>query len=206
MNSCLWQGVADEQRVFNLTNMKQSTITRLSLIIALLATMSIESFAALNAYLKLKRAKDGKTYTAKVDATGKFSFDNVEPGKYDLIIGLEGTPSEEDRTIRSIEISSFSWGEASATGSRTKSRSNIQNNRTATVDAQGPTVNGKSVATGDLNGDGIADTITTPVTYSPKNIYSGLIDVVFHELTVTKKMETIEGKVKTTWNLKENVK
>lgn len=176
--------------------MKQSAIARLGLVVALLTALSVESFAALNAYLKLKRG-DGKTYTANVDNTGKFTFDNVEPGKYDLVIGVEGTKSEEDATIRTIEISSFSWGISSASSSGPSVKHGRKAANAATV-----TSNGKAVATEDTNGDGIPDKITTPVTYTPKNIYSGILDVIFHEITVTKKV-TVEGSVKTTWNIKK---
>lgn len=176
--------------------MKQSAITRLGLVVALLAVMSIESFAALNAYLKLKRG-DGKTYTANVDNTGKFTFENVEPGKYDLVIGVEGTKSDEDATIRTIEISSFSWGISTSPSSRPSVKHGRRAASTAAV-----TSDGKAVATEDTNGDGIADKISSPLTYSPKNIYSGLLDVIFHEITVTKKV-TVEGSIKTTWNIKK---
>ena len=178
--------------------MKQSAIARLALILVLLVAMSIESSAALNAYLKLKRA-DGKMYTAKVDATGKFTFENVEPGKYDLVVGVEGTKSEEDGTIRTIEISSFSWGVSTGTSSGASVK---HGRKAAKTTAPAVTSNGKAVATEDTNGDGIADKITTPLSFTPKNIYSGVLDVIFHEITVTKKV-TVEGSVKTTWNIKK---
>ncbi|MEP7234645.1 MAG: hypothetical protein ABI778_05050 [Ignavibacteriota bacterium] len=121
------------------------------------------SFAALNAYLKLKRS-DGKTYSCTCDAGGNFKFLNVEPGTYKLlwVVGQgEGSLSEPS----SIEISSFSWG-ATNTGSMLSSeqakstqvtRSNISNNRTAgTVET------------------GAADATSQPVTKSSSNIQNNL--------------------------------
>jgi len=195
--------------------MKQFSISRIgwaSLIIMLATFVTVPSFAALNAYLKLKSLSGGKTYTCKLDEKGEFSFVNVEPGKYDLVFVLDGSRSTDDGTIQSIEISSFSWGASNTAGKQGKStpvtRSNISNNRTATVDAKGPevTCNGKTVATGDLDGDGIPDVLASSVIWSPKsNIHSTLLDVIFHEITVTNST-TVEGKLKASWNLKENVK
>jgi len=188
-----------------------------SLIVALATFFSAPSFAALNAYLKLKSLSGGKTYTCKLDDNGKFSFENVEPGKYDLIFVLDGSRSTDDGTIQSIEISSFSWGASNTAGKQGKStpvtRSNISNNRTAntrtaTVDAQGPivTCNGKTVATGDLDGDGIPDVLSASVIWSPKsNLRSSSPDVILHDIVVTSST-TVEGKVKPSWNIKENTK
>lgn len=70
--------------------------------------ISSSSFAALNAYLKLK-GSNGKTYTTTADASGKFSFSNVEPGTYKLLWVLppgEGAPTGSC----SIEIASWSSG------------------------------------------------------------------------------------------------
>jgi hypothetical protein len=221
--------------------MKHFTFSRTvlaSLIIMLATFITAPSFAALNAYLKLKSLSGGKTYTCKLDESGKFSFENVEPGKYDLVFVLDGSRSSDDGTIQSIEINSFSWGASNALGKQGKStpvtrsnisnnrtgsvepsgkqgtgspvtRSNISNNRTATVDAKGPevTCNGKVVATGDLDGDGVPDELSSSVIWSPKsNIRStSASDIILHEIVVTNST-TAEGKVKASWNLKENVK
>jgi hypothetical protein len=197
--------------------MKHVSINRIgfaSLVVALATFFSVPSFAALNAYLKLKSVSGGKTYTCKLDQSGKFSFENVEPGTYDLV--LDGSRSSDDGTIQSIEINSFSWGASNTTGKQGKStpvtRSNISNNRTAnktfTVDATGPviTCNGKTVPTGDLDGDGIPDEISSSIIWSPKsNLRSSSADVILHDIVVT-TAATVEGKMKASWNLKENVK
>lgn len=212
------------------------------LLVLMFSFLCVNSFAALNAYLKLKSLSGGKTYTCKLDNNGKFSFENVEPGKYDLIFVLDGSKSQDDGTIQSIEISSFSWGASNTAGKQGKStpvtrsnisnnrtgstdggdptpsekqgkstpvtRSNISNNRTATVDAQGPVVtcNGKTVQTGDLDGDGVPDELSSSVIWSPKsNIRSTSPEVILHEIVVTSST-TAEGKLKASWNLKENVK
>jgi hypothetical protein len=199
--------------------MKHFSINRIgfaSLVVALATFFSAPSFAALNAYLKLKSTSGGKTYSCKLDESGKFSFENVEPGKYDLVFVLDGSRSTDDGTIQSIEINSFSWGASNSAGKQGKStpvtRSNISNNRTAnktfTVDATGPTVtcNGKTVATGDLDGDGIADELSSSIIWSPKsNLRSSSADVILHDIVVT-NATTVEGKCKASWNLKENTK
>lgn len=187
-------------------------VVKASLIVLLIAFMTVPSFAALNAYLKLKGHKGAKTYTCKLDNDGKFSFDNVEPGTYDLIFVLDGSRSTDDGTLVKIEVSSFSWGatNTSASARITKSRSNIQNNRTATVDAAPPSVtsDGKAIATGDLDGDGAPDAISAPVAVSLSNLAiegKGQEKVVLKDVIVSSVCAP-KGTVKGSWNLKENVK
>ena len=104
--------------------------------------ISTSSFAALNAYLKLK-GSNGKTYKTTADASGKFSFSNVEPGNYKLVWVLppgEGSPTGDCE----IHIESFSWGATNTGGtidaplstdaqgkSTPATRSNISNNRSS---------------------------------------------------------------------------
>jgi len=67
------------------------------------------SLAAETVHLHLKDAK-GKIYKCNTDATGKFSFPNVEPGKYELIWVLPDGTTPDNTESCSIEIQSFSWG------------------------------------------------------------------------------------------------
>jgi hypothetical protein len=174
------------------------------------------SFAALNAYLQLKGQKSGKTYKCKLDESGKFSFSDVEAGTYDLVFVLDGTRSQDDGVIQTIEISSFSWGASNAvvtTGTKiTKSRSNIQNNKTAgfTVDASGPEVTsqGVRVATGDVDGDGIPDVIISPLRMKISNADGsrGLASTaVLSGITIAPNA-SVGGELKTTYDLKKGTK
>jgi hypothetical protein len=182
---------------------------------ALAATIfASNSFAALNAYLTLKGA-NGKTYQSTVDPNGKFSFTNVEPGTYSLIWVCD----DGSNPPSSIEISSFSWG-ATNSGSvssgsmssgrasgtvQTKTsqvtRSNISNNRVSCP-------SGVTVATGDVDGDGTADMITSPVTItSPSLTKVGMTyqKIVFENVMVSSVCSP-GGACKASWNLKKNVK
>ena len=57
----------------------------------------------------------GKSYSSEIDANGKFSFKNVEPGKYNLVWVLpEGTDVSKTGAC-SIHIESFSFGASNST-------------------------------------------------------------------------------------------
>jgi hypothetical protein len=132
-----------------------------TLVLIALAFFTTASFAAESVHLMLK-GSGGKVYACKTDASGKFTFDKVEPGTYQLVCILPDGKSPDNTESASIEIQSFSWG-ATQMGSHggstgagrvtttstttpaldpdddgdgvssekiTKSRSNIQNNRT----------------------------------------------------------------------------
>ena len=203
-----------------MTHHRTNRILAASLFMLAVLFLASNSFAALNAYLQLKGQKQGKIYTAKPDASGKFTFSNVDPDTYDLVFvyavdkaGNTGSDARTatatggavDPTPATIEIPSFSWGATNSSGSMSGSmsqgkeavqgkstpvtRSNISNNRSFTVDAQGPTVDGVAVATGDLNGDGIPDVIaksvSSPVS-SPSPDGSESSKVVIHDITIMK--------------------
>ena len=120
-----------------------------------------QAFAATGQHLQLRETKTKKIYNAKTDASGKFTFDKIEAGTYDLVWVLPEGTSPENTESASIEIQSFSWGvsnmgshgggggggagktvgtsttktdddnDGAGEASRvTKTRSNIQNNRT----------------------------------------------------------------------------
>jgi hypothetical protein len=195
--------------------------------------ISSSSFAALNAYLKLKGQKQGKTYKATPDASGKFKFSDVEPDVYDLTFEVTatdqaGNTGSDSKKISTIEISSFSWGSTNvgsnsgpgsqgggitpdaAQGKSTPvTRSNISNNRTFTVDAQGPvvTISGVHVATGDVNGDGIADMITSPVKISVNGASDSgpASEIVLKNIMIT-SISSPSGECKAGYNVKANVK
>ncbi|MBS1903814.1 MAG: FG-GAP repeat protein [Bacteroidetes bacterium] len=195
-------------------NTRMTFATLLALAIVLFAS---NTFAALNAYLQLKGTKSGKIYKSSLDASGKFSFSNVEPGTYSLIFVSE----DGSNPPASIEIQSFSWGatnsgsmssgsmssgraSASATTSKNSpvTRSNISNNRVSCP-------SGVTVSTGDLDGDGIPDVITSPVTISISNADGSrgqvFSKVVLQDITVSSACSP-SGACKGNWNLKENVK
>jgi hypothetical protein len=207
--------------------MKHYSLNRIKMagfFVLALSFLASNSFAALNAYLQLKGQKSGKTYKCKLDESGKFSFHDVEPGQYDLVFEVTatdqaGNTGADSRTMpTSIEISSFSWGMSnsgslSVSGVQGKStpvtRSNISNNRTAGSAAPPEvTSGGVRVATGDVNGDGVADMITSPVTvkgWDPSTKQGVMSKVVIHDIVIM-SVSSPEGTVKGGWNLKENVK
>ena len=107
--------------------------------------ISATSFAALNAYLQLK-GSGGRSYSCSADASGNFSFTNVEPGNYKLVWVLPGGSGEPSGACK-IELSSFSWGTSNSgaisgesfQGKSTQvTRSNISNNRSAGSGDPGP--------------------------------------------------------------------
>jgi hypothetical protein len=192
-----------------------------SLIALAVLFFSSQAFAAVDAFIWFKNTSTGNTFKCKIDNDGKFSCPNVEPGKYDVIFVCSGetSPTGEKKSgcPSSIEISSFSWGTSNTAGKQGKStqvtRSNISNNRAAgfTVDATGPvvTIDGVRVATADVNGDGVSDKISSPVSVSLGHLvlighdYS---QVVLKDIVVSSESSKLDGAVKASWNLKENVK
>jgi len=183
------------------------------------------SFAALNYYLTLKGQKQGKIYKATPDAGGKFTFTNVEPDMYDLTFVVTATDQAgntgSDAKVSKIEISSFSWGTTNSgsvvsvvpgeTGRNTPvTRSNISNNRSFTVDATAPvvTLSGTRVATGDLNGDGVPDVISSPVSVtidSHPTDPSQVSQIVLKNILVM-SVSSPSGACKASYDLKKNVK
>ncbi len=85
------------------------TFIRLFLLCLIPITQSTVSVAAESVHLFLK-GSNGKTYKTSTDASGKFSFDNVEPGKYELVWVLPDGTTPEKIESAAIEIESFSWG------------------------------------------------------------------------------------------------
>jgi hypothetical protein len=213
-----------------MTRNSKNRIALTSLFVMSLLVLSTSSFAALNAYLKLKPSKGTKgeaTYQCKLDESGKFSFHDVAPGQYDLVLEVTatdqaGNTGSDSKTMpSSIEISSFSWGTSNSGSLSTSAvqgkstqvtRSNISNNKSATwtVDSQPPdvTCDGVRVATGDVNGDGVPDMITSAVTvkgWDPEKKEGISSKVVIHDITIM-SVSSPEGACKASWDLKKNVK
>ncbi len=92
------------------TTMKTTLTQRIfsATVVAAFLLLSTTSFAALNAYLTLK-GSNGKSYTCTADASGQFSFKDVQPGTYKLVWVLPKGDGEPTGAC-TIQISSFSWG------------------------------------------------------------------------------------------------
>ena len=79
-------------------------------VLAISTIGSSVSFGGIEAYLNLK-GSNGQSYKATPDASGKFTFEDVEPGTYRLL--FVGSPAIfESAHPPLIEIQSFSWGTA----------------------------------------------------------------------------------------------
>src|SRR5688572_18677408 len=75
-----------------------------------LALFVSQAFAATGQHLQLRETKTKKIYNAKTDASGKFTFDKIEAGTYDLVWVLPDGTSPDNTESASIDIQSFSWG------------------------------------------------------------------------------------------------
>lgn len=75
-----------------------------------LLVIASQLLAATGQHLQLREVKTKKIYNGKTDASGKFSFDKIEAGTYQLVLVLpEGTTPENTESC-TIDIQSFSWG------------------------------------------------------------------------------------------------
>jgi hypothetical protein len=141
--------------------MKHSFITRFSaaslFILALGIFASSASYGAVNAYLIFK-SSDGKTFKATPDAGGKFSFTNVQPGTYSLILAgsdeyFAAKSADKDKHKNWIELQSFSWGTSSGT-----------------IISKSTDKSTPGIAVADVNKDGRNDFAVQNIISSPRKI------------------------------------
>ena len=148
--------------------MKHTFIYRFTVASLFILALSIfgasASFGALNAYLKLQGKTNGKSYKVTPDANGKFSFQKVEVGSYQLQLVASdeyfaAKQKDKDAHKDEIQLMSFSWG---------ASNSIVSNSGNADRESSAPSVSeivvkkstdksSPGVASGDLNGNGTAD-------------------------------------------------
>ncbi|MEI8135160.1 MAG: type VI secretion system tube protein Hcp [bacterium] len=166
--------------------------------IAFFFVTSAAAFGSWNAYLQIKDEK-GKTYKAKPDANGKFSFGEVQPGKYKLyVVGSEDffAPSADGKK-GTIEISSFSWGMNQHQGTMGSGSTGRQGST--------PSVS-EVVVTKTM--DNASTSLKSPITVNLSNptkegdLYC---TIVMQDIFVDAVCSP-SGTVKGNWNLKENVK
>jgi len=141
--------------------MKHSFIYRFTaaslFILALSIFGSSASFGAVADYfLKFRNTTTGKTYTAKPDASGKFTFTGVQPGTYTMILAGSDEyfalkKKDEDAHKSEIQLLSFSWG-APNSGRESSAPSVSEIIVTKSTDASSP-----NFAAADLNKDGKND-------------------------------------------------
>ena len=116
------------------------------------------SYGALNAYLTLKGSNGGKSYRCTPKADGSFTFSNVEPGTYALLVcggqDLFSGGGGGGSSPATIEISSFSWG---MSNSSTTGPGSAGSGRQAGSSSSGSSTTG--VVAGDVNNDGRPDLI-----------------------------------------------
>ncbi|MEP7234033.1 MAG: type VI secretion system tube protein Hcp [Ignavibacteriota bacterium] len=195
-------------------------------VLALSVLSTSVSFGALNAYLKLKGQHSGKSYKAVPDASGKFSFKDVAPDTYTLVfVGSPASPavtvkgeSSDDGHKDWIEISSFSFGSSNsgsmttgsgASGREASAPSVSEIVVTKQMDAVSP--RGVTVASGAPNRSTLATqcakgTHFPPVKLEMRTTGSGDPSTVVYQDIVVASTGTLDGAVKASWNLKENVK
>ena len=119
------------------------------LILALTMFGATTSWGAVDAYMTFRNKATGKSYTAKPDASGKFTFKGVAPGTYQLL--FTGSPEYftppklAGAHDKWIELSSFSWGTSKS----------VTYNVAGDGSGAAPAI--ITVAAGDVNGDGRAD-------------------------------------------------
>jgi len=144
--------------------MEHSFIRRFSavslFILALSLFASSASFGALNAYIIFK-SSDGKIYKATPDANGKFTFTNVQPGTYSLILAgsdeyfAAKKKADKDKHKDEIELMSFSWGASSSTISSGSSSSSSSS--ASSILSKSSDKSTLGVAITDMNNDGRND-------------------------------------------------
>lgn len=126
------------------------TFIRLFLLCLIPITQSTVSVAAESVHLFLK-GNNGKTYKTSTDASGKFSFDNVEPGKYELVWVLPDGTTPDKIESAAIEIESFSWGVSQMSHHGSSTSSNLRTTETPTA-AQAPAGTGRPSPSGPSGG------------------------------------------------------
>lgn len=128
-----------------------------SFFIVAITFISSQTLAATGQHLTLK-GTNGKTYSATTDASGTFTFTNVEPGTYKLIWVLPNGTTPQNTQSAKIDISSFSWGET-ASPSLASTMSDYVRGRSSSTP---PTPKPMGLVSGTSNAQGKS----TPVTRS----------------------------------------
>jgi len=75
-----------------------------------LMLIAAQLIAATGQHLQLRDVKTKKVYNVKSDASGKFTFDKIEAGTYQLVLVLPEGSTPDNTESCEIEIQSFSWG------------------------------------------------------------------------------------------------
>jgi type VI protein secretion system component Hcp len=132
-----------------------------------------------NYYLKF-RSSAGKTYTAKPDANGKFTFTGVQPGTYTLILAgsdeyFAAKKKDADAHKGELQLLSFSWSVVSRPASSSSVTGNADRESSAPsvseiVVTKSTDKSSPDVALADLNGDGMLDRAAPQKIREPKAI------------------------------------